>query len=179
VTSGTIPTVRSSQLHDHHYAGQQTAASDPRRYAPDLDPLIARQTAWRSLPTTSGNKRDIGNKLAIKHIKIAQKLMDKGNIQLKDRDLAYLSQNRPEFHDYLKDLLLGSGLALLNSVAALLLRGSCPSRNDTEERFLERCAVWEARYTKDCLLLWDARRDTASAKWIPVANIWWKLSHKQ
>ena len=36
--------------------------------------------------------RGIGNKLAMKHIKIAQKLMDEKSVQLKDRDLAYLRE---------------------------------------------------------------------------------------
>ena len=37
--------------------------------------------------------RGIGNRLATKHIKIAQKLMDEESIQLKGRDLAYLNRS--------------------------------------------------------------------------------------
>src|SRR3990167_5354686 len=50
--------------------------------------------------------RGIGNKLALKHIKIAQKLMDSMFITLKDPDLAYLVENTKEFNEYIKDLLL-------------------------------------------------------------------------
>jgi tRNA-splicing ligase RtcB (3'-phosphate/5'-hydroxy nucleic acid ligase) len=58
--------------------------------------------------------RGIGNRLAMKHIRIAQKLMDENSIQLKDRDLAYLAENRDEFQKYIKDLLWAQDFALLN-----------------------------------------------------------------
>ena len=58
--------------------------------------------------------RGIGNKLAMKHIRIAQKLMDENSIELKDRDLAYLSENRGEFDKYINDLLWAQDFALLN-----------------------------------------------------------------
>lgn len=58
--------------------------------------------------------RGIGNQLASKHIKIAQKLMEDMFIPLKDKDLAYLPISRPEFHDYIKDLLWAQDFALAN-----------------------------------------------------------------
>jgi tRNA-splicing ligase RtcB (3'-phosphate/5'-hydroxy nucleic acid ligase) len=58
--------------------------------------------------------RGIGNRLATKHIKIAQKLMDEKSVSLKDRDLAYLSENTPEFAAYITDLLWAQDFALLN-----------------------------------------------------------------
>jgi tRNA-splicing ligase RtcB len=58
--------------------------------------------------------RGIGNRLAMKHIKTAQKIMDENHIQLKDRDLAYLTQNREEFKEYITDLLWAQDFALLN-----------------------------------------------------------------
>jgi tRNA-splicing ligase RtcB (3'-phosphate/5'-hydroxy nucleic acid ligase) len=58
--------------------------------------------------------RGIGNRLAMKHIKTAQRIMDENAIQLKDRDLAYLSENRDEFDRYMKDLLWAQDFALLN-----------------------------------------------------------------
>src|SRR5215203_4796639 len=58
--------------------------------------------------------RGIGNKLAMKHIRIAQKLMDQKSIQLKDRDLAFLSENESEFNQYITDLLWAQDFALLN-----------------------------------------------------------------
>lgn len=58
--------------------------------------------------------RGIGNQLAQKHIKIAQKLMDDFFIPLEDRDLAYLPQNTPEFDAYMADLLWAQDFALSN-----------------------------------------------------------------
>ena len=58
--------------------------------------------------------RGIGNKLAMKHIKIAQKLMDEKAVRLKDRDLAYLQEGGQEFNDYITDLLWAQDFALLN-----------------------------------------------------------------
>jgi tRNA-splicing ligase RtcB len=58
--------------------------------------------------------RGIGNKLAMKHIKTAQKIMDENHVQLKDRDLAYLIQDREEFTEYIRDLLWAQDFALLN-----------------------------------------------------------------
>ncbi|HEX6176693.1 MAG TPA: RtcB family protein [Candidatus Binatia bacterium] len=58
--------------------------------------------------------RGIGNKLAMKHIKTAQKLMDQDQVHLKDRDLAYLVEGRKEFSDYITDLLWAQDFALLN-----------------------------------------------------------------
>ena len=58
--------------------------------------------------------RGIGNKLAMRHIKIAQRIMDENRVHLKDRDLAYLSEGRKEFDDYITDLLWAQDFALLN-----------------------------------------------------------------
>jgi tRNA-splicing ligase RtcB (3'-phosphate/5'-hydroxy nucleic acid ligase) len=58
--------------------------------------------------------RGIGNKLAMKHIKTAQKLMDRNIVHLKDRDLAYLTEGQKEFSNYITDLLWAQDFALLN-----------------------------------------------------------------
>lgn len=58
--------------------------------------------------------RGIGNKIAMKHIKIAQELMDKWHIQLKDRDLAYLPEGTKEFDDYIRDMRWAQEFAFLN-----------------------------------------------------------------
>lgn len=58
--------------------------------------------------------RGIGNRLATKHIRVAQRLMDEQSIQLKDRDLAFLTENTPEFNAYLTDLLWAQDFARLN-----------------------------------------------------------------
>ena len=49
----------------------------------------------------------------MKHIRIAQKLMDEKAVRFKDRDLAYL-RSRKEFNEYVTDLLWAQDFALLN-----------------------------------------------------------------
>src|SRR5207244_12353539 len=49
--------------------------------------------------------RGIGNRLAQKHIKVAQRLAETYFIPLEDRDLAYLQQATPEFKAYVDDLM--------------------------------------------------------------------------
>jgi tRNA-splicing ligase RtcB len=66
---------------------------------------------WATLHSGS---RGIGNKLAMKHIKTAQKIMEENLVRLKDRDLAYLAEGRKEFSDYITDLLWAQDFALLN-----------------------------------------------------------------
>lgn len=66
---------------------------------------------WVALHSGS---RGIGNRLATKHIRIAQKLMDEESIPLKDRDLAYLRETTPEFDAYIRDLLWAQDFARLN-----------------------------------------------------------------
>jgi tRNA-splicing ligase RtcB len=58
--------------------------------------------------------RGIGNRLAQKHIRIAQKLMDEFGTKLEDRDLAWLPYDRPEFQTYIRDLLWAQDFALAN-----------------------------------------------------------------
>lgn len=68
-------------------------------------------TVWLVLHSGS---RGIGNQLASRHIKVAQKLMDDMHISLKDRDLAYLAEGIPGFDEYLYDLHWAQEFALLN-----------------------------------------------------------------
>lgn len=58
--------------------------------------------------------RGIGNKIAVKHIKIAQQLMDDMFIHLDDPDLAYLPEKLPQFKDYIRDLLWAQEFAREN-----------------------------------------------------------------
>ena len=58
--------------------------------------------------------RGIGNKIAMHHIAIAQKLMEKYFIQLPDKDLAYLVEDTQEFYDYISDLNWAQKFARLN-----------------------------------------------------------------
>jgi len=58
--------------------------------------------------------RGVGNKLANRHIKIAQERCDRWWISLPDPDLAYLPEGDEEFGDYIRDLRWAQHFALLN-----------------------------------------------------------------
>jgi tRNA-splicing ligase RtcB (3'-phosphate/5'-hydroxy nucleic acid ligase) len=58
--------------------------------------------------------RGVGNKLASKHIRIAQELCKRWWITLPDPDLAYLAEGTDEFWAYIRDLRWAQHFALLN-----------------------------------------------------------------
>lgn len=58
--------------------------------------------------------RGVGNKLAMKHIKVARDQCGRRRISLPDPDLAYLVEGEPEFRAYLRDLRWAQHFALLN-----------------------------------------------------------------
>jgi tRNA-splicing ligase RtcB len=58
--------------------------------------------------------RGVGNKLAVKHIKMAQHLCKRWWISLPDPDLAYLAEGTDEFWAYIRDLRWAQHFALLN-----------------------------------------------------------------
>jgi len=58
--------------------------------------------------------RGVGNKLATRHIKIAQDQCQRRWISLPDRDLAYLVEDEAEFWAYIRDLRWAQHFALLN-----------------------------------------------------------------
>jgi tRNA-splicing ligase RtcB len=58
--------------------------------------------------------RGVGNKIAMHHIKVAQRLMEKWWIELPDPDLAYLVEGTPEFGRYIDELTWAQHFALLN-----------------------------------------------------------------
>src|SRR5690606_9510379 len=69
------------------------------------------QRIWVVLHSGS---RGIGNKLAMRHISIAQKLVDAQGDRLHNRDLAWLKSGNKEFSAYIADLLWSQHFALLN-----------------------------------------------------------------
>lgn len=71
--------------------------------------------------------RGVGNKIAQKHIKIAQNLCKRWHIQLADRDHAYLAEGTPEFTQYLKELHWAQTFARMN-------------RDEMMDRFLNQLA---------------------------------------
>ena len=58
--------------------------------------------------------RGVGNKLAVKHIKVAQKQCEQRWISLPDPDLAYLVEGDPEFSSYMEALRWAQRFAFLN-----------------------------------------------------------------
>jgi tRNA-splicing ligase RtcB len=58
--------------------------------------------------------RGVGNRLAMKHIAVAQRQCDRRWIQLPDKDLAYLVEGEPEFWSYMEALRWAQRFAYLN-----------------------------------------------------------------
>jgi tRNA-splicing ligase RtcB len=58
--------------------------------------------------------RGVGNKIAMKHIAIAQERARKEQLDLPDRDLAWLAEGTPEFDRYIAELRWAQHFALLN-----------------------------------------------------------------
>jgi tRNA-splicing ligase RtcB len=58
--------------------------------------------------------RGVGNKLASKHIRIAQERCREQGVVLADRDLAYLTEGTPEFDAYIEALRWAQRFAFLN-----------------------------------------------------------------
>ncbi len=73
--------------------------------------LDERDHVWLFLHSGS---RGVGNKLASKHIAVAQKLCEKWWISLPDRDLAYLVEGDKEFWAYMEALRWAQRFAFLN-----------------------------------------------------------------
>jgi tRNA-splicing ligase RtcB len=73
--------------------------------------LDEEQRVWLFLHSGS---RGVGNKIAQRHIEVAQRLCKQWHIDLPDRDLAYLVEGTDEFDAYLRDLRWAQKFALLN-----------------------------------------------------------------
>jgi tRNA-splicing ligase RtcB len=73
--------------------------------------LDERDVTWIVLHSGS---RGVGNKLATGHIEKARALAKRLELGLEDRDLAYFTQDQPEFEAYLADLLWAQAYALGN-----------------------------------------------------------------
>ncbi len=76
--------------------------------------------------------RGVGNKLAQRHIKIAQDLAKRWWITLPDPDLAYLVEGTDEFSAYIRDLRWAQHFALLN-------------REEMMHRVADRVSAWLGR----------------------------------
>lgn len=72
--------------------------------------------------------RGVGNKLAVRHIKVAQALCKKWWISLPDPDLAYLVEGTDEFWAYMRDLRWAQHFALLNRDEMMHRVAACLSK---------------------------------------------------
>jgi tRNA-splicing ligase RtcB len=70
-----------------------------------------RDRVWLFLHSGS---RGVGNKIASKHIAIAQERARRDQLDLPDRDLAWLDEGTPEFDRYIAELRWAQHFALLN-----------------------------------------------------------------
>ena len=69
------------------------------------------QRVWLFLHSGS---RGVGNKIAQRHIKVAQRLCERWHIDLPHRDLAYLAEDTDEFWAYIRQMRWAQHYALLN-----------------------------------------------------------------
>lgn len=69
------------------------------------------EDVWMFLHSGS---RGVGNKIAQRHIKAAQKWCDTHGVELEHRDLAYVVEGTSEFDRYLVELAWAQGFAFLN-----------------------------------------------------------------
>ena len=70
-----------------------------------------RDRVWLFLHSGS---RGVGNKIAMRHIAIAQERARRDRLDLPDRDLAWLDEGTPEFDRYIAELRWAQHFALLN-----------------------------------------------------------------
>ena len=84
------------------------------------------QRVWMFLHSGS---RGVGNKIAQKHIKVAQKLCKQWWVPLPNPDLAYIPQGTSQFGDYLTELSWAQRFALFN-------------REEMLDRFRQALAHW-------------------------------------
>jgi tRNA-splicing ligase RtcB len=93
--------------------------------------------------------RGVGNKLASKHIKIAQKLCDRWWIPLPDPDLAYLVEETPEFWAYIRDLRWAQHFALLNRAEMMDRVADCLSEWMNEQVVPQETIQCHHNYTEE------------------------------
>ncbi|MBB3602794.1 tRNA-splicing ligase RtcB [Mycolicibacterium sp. BK556] len=95
--------------------------------------------------------RGVGNKIALKHIKVAQQLCKRWWIDLPNPDLAYLPQGTPEFSAYLRELNWAQRFAMENRAEmmdrfALVFGDWVGAQGDTSD-FVETTVNTHHNYT--------------------------------
>jgi tRNA-splicing ligase RtcB len=105
--------------------------------------------------------RGVGNKLAMKHIKVARLLCERWWIPLPDPDLAYLVEGTGEFWAYIRDLRWAQHFALLNRAEMMDRVAGCLAEWTAEEVRHEEIIQCHHNYTEqmsdDLLRQWRSR----------------------
>jgi len=124
--------------------------------------------------------RGVGNKLATRHIKVAQRLCERWWIPLADPDLAYLVEGTGEFWAYIRDLRWAQHFALLNRREMMNRTARCLERwigadldmlceqiechhNYTEEMSPDLAKRWKARGSGHRGHIWLSRKGAIDA----------------
>ena len=123
--------------------------------------------------------RGVGNKLATRHIKVAQDWCDRAWIALPDPDLAYLVEDTKEFWAYLRDLRWAQHFALLNRAEMMARVSACLAEfmgrdidpretiqchhNYTEEMSADLLARWKNRPKGRSGHVWLSRKGAIDA----------------
>jgi tRNA-splicing ligase RtcB (3'-phosphate/5'-hydroxy nucleic acid ligase) len=123
--------------------------------------------------------RGVGNRLATRHIKVAQRLCERWWIPLPDPDLAYLVEGTNEFWAYIRDLRWAQHFALLNrdemmdriiGCLAAFLNQEVQSaevirchHNYTEEMAGELARYWRPKARKGTGRIWLSRKGAIDA----------------
>jgi tRNA-splicing ligase RtcB len=124
------------------------------------------QRVWLFLHSGS---RGVGNKIAMKHIAIAQERARREHLDLPDRDLAWLDEGTPEFDRYIAELRWAQHFALLNREEMMDRLADCLAahmRADETPR-LESVNChhnFSQHETHDGVDLWVSRKGAIEAK---------------
>src|SRR4051794_19944454 len=124
------------------------------------------QRVWLFLHSGS---RGVGNKIASKHIAIAQQRARREQLDLPDRDLAWLEEGTPEFDRYIAELRWAQRFALLNREEMMDRTADCLARHMRADATpeLERINAhhnFTQRETHDGVELWVSRKGAIQAR---------------
>lgn len=114
--------------------------------------------------------RGVGNKLAMRYIKIAQKYCRISWIHLPDPDLAYLVDGTPEFDDYLRCLLWAQEFARLNREEMMdRVTGCLRQEIQTDWYVTERIQChhnYSEQMPEEMALRWKLPKDMSEHVWL-------------
>ncbi len=113
--------------------------------------------------------RGVGNKIASKHIAIAQQRARDENLDLPDRDLAWLDEGTPEFDRYIAELRWAQHFALLNREEMMDRVADCLARHMRADATPRLESVnchhnFTSRETHDGVELWVSRKGAIQAR---------------